>query len=134
MFCPKCGEQVEEGKKVCPNCDLVFDTISSSQTNKKLEVSEITDEVSSSLTGAQQPLLKILFFALAIIVLVMFFMAASSISKGGMEIMQIQSVGGKTLEEAYYAELGNIYAGYAMISRGLGIFFASVLVWLGLKR
>ena len=46
----------------------------------------------------------------------MFFMAASSIADGGSEIMQIQSVGGKTLEEAYYAELGTIYSGYAMIS------------------
>ena len=64
----------------------------------------------------------------------MFFIAASNIVAGGNEIMQIRSVGGKTLEEAYYNELGSIYVGYAMISRALGIFFASVLVWLGLKN
>lgn len=79
-------------------------------------------------------LIKVIYLGLAAVVLVMFFMAASSIADGGSEIMQIQSVGGQTLEEAYYFELGTIYSGYAMIARALGIFFASVLAWLGLKK
>ena len=45
--------------------------------------------------------------------------------------MQIQSVGGKTLEEAYYFELGNVYAGYAMALRGAGIFGGASLILKG---
>lgn len=70
---------------------------------------------------------------LAVVVLIMFFIAAAKIYYGGNEIHQIDSVGGETLEEAYYYELGSIYGGYALISCALGIFFSSVLVWLGIK-
>ena len=64
----------------------------------------------------------------------MFFIAAGTISECGNQIMQIQSVGGRTLEEAYYAEVGIIYTAYATIVRACGIFFASILAWFGLKE
>lgn len=76
---------------------------------------------------------KYVFYGLAVIVLVLFIIAAISIQSGGSKIMEIQSVGGRTLEEAYYYELGSIYTGYAMISVALGIFFSSILIWLGIK-
>ena len=69
---------------------------------------------------------------MAAVVLFMAFIAASNISAGGNEIMQIQSVGGKTLEEAYYFQLGKVYSGYAMFVRTAGVFFAAVLVRCGL--
>lgn len=137
MFCPKCGTSVEDGVKNCPNCGLDFSVLeqkkeSTLTENKTVEAAATTGVVSEK--EEKNQIVKFVFFGLAAVVLVMFFMAASNIAEGGNEIMQIQSVGGKTLEEAYYAELGTIYAGYAMISRALGIFFASVLVWLGLKK
>ena len=70
---------------------------------------------------------------LALITVIMSFMAASNISNGGYQIMQIKSVGGQTLEEAYYQQLGGIYSGYAMFVRTCGIFFASVLAGIGLN-
>lgn len=133
MFCPKCGNSVEDELGVCPNCGLDFSTIK--QENKaSVEVTAPTNTNQNTQTSSGNPVIRFVYFGLAAVVLIMFFMAASSIADGGNEIMQIQSVGGKTLEEAYYAELGTIYSGYAMISRALGIFFASVLAWLGLKK
>lgn len=132
MFCPKCGNSVENGNEVCLNCGLDLSSVE--------QESEIVEEISASedvlpveASHSKVPVKKLVYFGLAIVVFIMFFVAAGNIVDGGSEIMQIQSVGGKTLEEAYYQELGSIYAGYAMISRALGIFFASVLVWMGLK-
>jgi hypothetical protein len=135
MFCPKCGTTIEEGINVCPTCGLDITTI---DQGSKPEISPAATTPATASSGstnkADNQIIRYVYFGLAAVVLIMFFIAASSIVSGGNEIMQIQSVGGKTLEEAYYYELGSIYAGYAMISRALGIFFASVLVWLGLKN
>ena len=51
-----------------------------------------------------------------------------------MEIGSIESVGGKTLEEGYYQELATVYAGYAAMIRATGIFFSSILAYIGLKN
>lgn len=137
MFCPKCGKKVEDGVQVCINCGLDFATLNQKKEENE-EVSPVQADVKmtsrKSNADGGSVILKIIYFGLAAVVLIMFFKAASSIAGGGSKIMQIQSVGGKTLEEAFYYELGSIYAGYAMISRALGIFFASVLIWLGLKK
>lgn len=135
MFCPKCGANIEEGITVCPNCGLDINTIEQGLKPMTTSTVAVAGNVASESTKkAGNIVVKIVYFALAAIVLIMFFIAAGNIASGGNEIMQIQSVGGKTLEEAYYYELGLIYAGYAMIARALGIFFASVLVWFGLKK
>lgn len=135
MFCPKCGTVIEEGVNVCPNCGLDITTVD--QASKAMVTPTVAipaTPISESAKKVGSPVIKFVYFGLAAVVLIMFFIAAGNIVSGGNEIMQIQSVGGRTLEEAYYYELGSIYAGYAMISRALGIFFASVLVWLGLKN
>lgn len=131
MFCPKCGITIEEGEAVCPNCGL--DTAIVNQNPNSVVTHSVTNSVTLNAKLINKNI-RFIYFGLAAVVLIMFFIAASNIVAGGNEIMQIRSVGGKTLEEAYYNELGSIYVGYAMISRALGIFFASVLVWLGLKN
>lgn len=135
MFCPKCGTTIDEGVNLCPNCGLDITMVD--QDLKPAITTTVAIPVAATSEPAKKagnPVVKFVYFGLAAVILIMFFIAASNIVSGGNEIMQIQSVGGKTLEEAYYYELGSIYAGYAMISRALGIFFASVLVWLGLKN
>lgn len=134
MFCPKCGTTIEEGATVCPNCGLDIATVNQSPSSAATPTVASLVTLDSELNKKNgNPIVKFVYFVLAVVVLILFFIAASNIVSGGNEIMQIQSVGGQTLEEAYYYELGSIYAGYAMMSRALGIFFASVLVWIGLK-
>lgn len=70
----------------------------------------------------------------SIVLLIMFFSAANSIKTGGLEIMCIQSVGGKTLEEAYYQNLGYIYEGYCLAIKALGVFCSSILILFGVSR
>ena len=48
--------------------------------------------------------------------------------------MSIESVGGKTLEEAYYHDLGYIYEGYCVAVRAIGAFCSSVLLLFGVSR
>lgn len=91
----------------------------------------------SSITPSTAPKthasLKIVYFILAAIVLLFAFNAASSISSAGLNIASIESVGGKTLEEAYYQYSGELYLGYATMVCTTGIFFAAVLAYLGIK-
>ena len=132
MFCPKCGSNNEEGKEACVNCGLVFSELNSEEgTASETSVVELSEQEKAT---SKNSIIRMVYFGLALVILIMFFVAAGSIVKGGSEIMQIESVGGTTLEEAYYAELGSIYSGYAMIARAFGVFCASILVWLGLKE
>ena len=76
----------------------------------------------------------VLSIVMAAFILYEMFQAADNVLQGGKDIMGIESVGGKTLEEAYYFYLGKVYNGYATVIRMLGVFFASVLVMLGLQK
>ena len=71
---------------------------------------------------------------ISIVLLVMFFSAADAIKTGGLDIMSIESVGGKTLEEAYYHGLGYIYEGYCVAIRAIGVFCSSILFLFGVSR
>ena len=136
MFCPKCGSKIE-GTNICSNCSFDASSVESNMTPSAPPVVESPPTTSTTLiTHTENTIIikKIVFIIIGAVVLFMFFSAASKISESGLNIMNIQSVGGTTLEEAYYFELGGIYEGYATIARALGIFFGSALVWLGLKK
>lgn len=72
--------------------------------------------------------------AISIVLLIMFFSAADSVKTGGLDIMSIESVGGVTLEEAYYHGLGYIYEGYCIAIRAIGVFCSSLLLLFGVSR
>lgn len=135
MFCPKCGVQIEKEQTNCSKCGFnIANVLNVSVDNQEALLVGESKTTSIDSPKGTSIVNTIAFLGIAAVVLIMFFSAASKISEGGLGIMEIQSVGGKTLEEAYYFELGSIYAGYATVTRALGIFFASVLVWLGLKK
>lgn len=64
---------------------------------------------------------------LAVIVFIISIIASYFIFKGGNYIGEIQSVGGRTLEEAYYNGLGLVYKGLSLFVLTTGIFFSSFL-------
>ena len=70
----------------------------------------------------------------SIVLLIMFFSAAELVKTGGLEAMSIESVGGRTLEEAYYHALGYIYEGYCIAVRAIGVFCSSMLLLFGVSR
>lgn len=136
MYCPKCGNQVNEHDVVCNACGLDLRSIQESNVNPVVNPIYLT-QPDINVRKENKTLMhsiNLLYFGLAVIVLIMFLMAANIISKGGFNISQIQSVGGKTLDEAYYVELGQIYTGYAMITRALGVVFAAILAGFGLRK
>lgn len=133
MFCPKCGTAVKEGVEVCSNCGMDITAIDQASA-PMVTSSSISVASSKDFTKKKgYSVVKLVYFGLAAVVLVIFFIAAINILSAGNNIMQIQSVGGRTLDEAYYHEVGSIYIAYAMISCAVGIFFASVIALIGLK-
>ena len=78
-------------------------------------------------------LLSIGLLIASILVIVLSFIAANEFVDGGTGISVIQSVGGKTLEEAYYYQLGHIYNGYAFMCRSIGLGLSTIMIWLGLN-
>lgn len=120
MFCTKCGSEIDNEIGKCPKCEGVESVI-----DKKIPV--LNEKKSKK--G-----LSIFCFISAFIILILNYLAAKDISLGGKLISQIESVGGRTLEEAYYHDLGRVYQGMSMMIYSCGIFFASILTYLGCKN
>ena len=132
MFCPKCGNQLEENENCCRNCGYELPE-GYENTPQLIESKYTVAEAPSQTTDRHNSTLRTIFFILAGIVLIMSLYSAHCIASGGLNISSIESIGGRTLEEAYYQYSGLIYTGYAAIVRATGIFFASVLAYLGIK-
>lgn len=140
MFCPKCGAALTDESPKCERCGYER-TDPPAGKDPVPTAPELTQALSSAGSKAQKilaffrnsPLLRLVFFALALLVLILSLHAAHCVATGGAYIASIESVGGKTLEEAYYQYLGTVYAGYAAMIRAAGLFFASVLAYIGRK-
>ena len=134
MFCPKCGTQIENTNDQCMKCGyhptLKTDGKTSAQSEKEPTTQEYVSGKFEKIKATKKPV----YCIAAGIVAIMCFYAAACISDGGAEISMIQSIGGQTLEEAYYQSLGLVYAGYAMAVRAFGVFSAMVLIKLGSKE
>lgn len=143
--CPECNKEVNDHNLVCPFCGYPFNEnqkklykeIRDNNTTQNNPMPEKNNNVYVQNTKAKgtdwNKVLKIGLWVIAGLIFIMSITAASSISKGGISIGEIRSVGGETMEEAYYEYLGFIYVGMAAVVRMMGLFFASVLGWLGYK-
>ena len=76
----------------------------------------------------------VVFSAVGFGIFAMCLFSAKTIKTSGTEISLIESVGGKTLEEAYYHSLGMIYFALGNVVTAIGIFFCAVLIWCGLRK
>lgn len=123
-FCGKCGRKVDVETGACPVCDKI------EQTRP-----EIGGGVSDAAGKEKQRKERIIRVAgcilIAIITLISFELAGSLIAQGGANISDIKSVGGRTLEEAYYQELGIVYNGISIAVRAFGRVLTFLLVYMG---
>lgn len=131
MFCPKCGVQISGDTTLCSNCGCDISDVQSSAFSTK---NVISNEAQLLGDKPKKPLIRTVLFILAALVLVLSLYSAHCVVTGGLNIASIQSVGGKTLEEAYYQYLGIVYAGYASMIRTTGLFFSAILAYIGIKK
>lgn len=76
----------------------------------------------------------VIFSAVGIVIFIICFLASKTLKSAGTEISLIKSVGGKTLEEAYYQSVGLIYFSLGNVVIAIGIFLCTVLIWCGLRK
>ena len=99
MFCPKCGKALDADSSICDLCGYFI----SEHVNMKAEDNHLAVEGNNIRhTPKYSKYIRFAYFTLSIVILVISFIAANDVAKGGLDISGIQSVGGKTLEEAFY--------------------------------
>ena len=145
MFCPKCGAQNTDTNMMCENCNYLLQEASVREEPEVIVSKEIISvkEESNPQDHSQKKydqdsiskkkLLGFLFIGVAVLVLLLSVISAILLFIGGSEIAQIQSVGGKTLDEAYYYRLQYVYHGFGVFVLSMGIFMSSVLTYLGIQ-
>lgn len=150
VYCRKCGEQLEDQAKFCGKCGTTIapetdsfvdsqaeikeheknglsqDTKNQNAEEKKPEVLIINDNQDSG--GLRTPLI-----CGAIGVAILTIIAFVYIILGSNEIKDIRSVGGQTMEEAYYAEIGKVYTGLGYFVLLVGGSLTYILSWMASK-
>lgn len=76
---------------------------------------------------------QIFFYLLAIAVIIMFFIGAGEINTAGDNMSTLRSVGGKSVDEAFYQYYGKFLFGLVYVVRALGIALGGVLIYIGSK-
>lgn len=124
MFCEKCGNEIKEGEKFCGKC------------GKNIEQEEVKNDISNEKkVGSNQgaPLIRLVLYIVAIIVIIMFFNGAGTISEASDKMLSLRSVSGETVAEAYYQYYGRFLEGLAVVIRGLGITCGIIIGYIGRK-
>lgn len=157
MKCSNCGAELNDDTKFCPECgtdneavtEAVENTAEAEQNVEENEEqaendSQTEDENTAELAEKKAHKVHInaeayVFFGLAVIVLGIFMYAAYKMGGigTGMYNMMVEQFGGAESIDADMIKLINlqvsIYSVGAIALRGVGVFFASVLAWLGFR-
>ena len=135
MFCPKCGTVFEGGSLKCEKCgyEIVNAPEPVDHSEPPVPNSAPLDEKKPKASLKRFSVPQIVLFVMAALILIISLSAAGRVVSGGMSIGSIESVGGRTLEEAYYQALGTVYAGYAAAIRAMGFFLPLFLHILVIK-
>ena len=131
-YCSECGKPMNVQDTTCPSCG--YSESYSAQSDETISTDTVAPIEKEKKKNSTRIVRVIAFCIMAISILISFETAADLIAKGGDGISTITSVGGRTLDEAYYYELGFIYEGYALIVKAVGRVFAALLVWVGVKK
>ena len=77
---------------------------------------------------------NIFLFIMAAVVLILCILASNTIGTYAEEMASIRSVGGTSINEAYFQAHGHIYEGVSQLIIAIGLFMSSILVWMGIKN
>lgn len=129
--CSKCGSEFEDGTRFCTKCGerLTSGDFAEKSDNKTEFSWSERNNAGKPAAGIEKPGKSsgTIYLILAIAVLALSVYASFKINSAGNEIASIRSIGGRTLEEAYYEELGNIYKGFSAAILAAGTFFSATL-------
>lgn len=142
-YCPQCGAPLNSDG-TCSACGYSLDVSSYGQvhrrtsklSNPRMKRASTEKQPKSMATNNQKWRIMrlIIFLIFAVFIIIAFEIAADLIARGGRGIGEIESVGGRTLEEAYYYELQFVYKGYSLAVRTFGKALAVIFAYLGGKK
>jgi hypothetical protein len=148
LSCPHCGHQRNAptatlGKTIhCPGCRQPFTATEVAQLtgwkpdrdgDESFDSGDTADQKQSRpirVTAIFHKLAGGCTLALGLSAGVLMFVASSSFAKHGESLTHLRSVGGQTVAEAYYQEVGHFGQAFSSVLPGLGL--ATIAVSLGL--
>ena len=117
MKCAYCGHKLDEEAKVCSECGAKISE-DNSENLKKIDSSSYII------------LVKIILFVIAIAVVVIFFQGADHIESAAADMLNLRSVVGTSVNEAYYQYYGSFLSGLSDVIRGLGLTCGAIVLYI----
>lgn len=112
MICSKCSNNIDDDSLFCSFCG--------STVKRDTEV-KVSKDINTKTSNTNGGIFLGLGIIIAIVGCVLFFISAQQISEAAESIIEIRSVSGDSIAEAYYQGIGKALKGFAMFCRALGI-------------
>ena len=129
MKCSKCGNELNDKDEFCTKCGEKIKMKEKNVISKeKTNVSDINKKPNKNIV-----ILKVVIFILALVVVIMFFNGAESVKQSSSSMLNLRSVGGKSVDEAYYQYYGTFLGGLSTAIKGLGITCGVIILYIGSK-
>ena len=117
MKCVYCGNNLENGARICDKCGAKLSEDGSEDTKN--------EGLSSFMI-----LFKIALLVLSIAVVIIFFKGADSIESAASDMQHLRSVVGTSVNEAYYQYYGSFLSGLSNVIRGLGLTCGAIVLYI----
>ncbi|NFA60248.1 hypothetical protein K8O96_16410 [Clostridium sporogenes] len=112
MICSKCSNNIDDDSLLCSFCG---------STVKRDNEVKVSKDINTKTSNTNGGIFLGLGIIIAIVGCVLFFISAQQISEAAESIIEIRSVSGDSIAEAYYQGIGKALKGFAMFCRALGI-------------
>ncbi|EKS4344782.1 zinc ribbon domain-containing protein [Clostridium botulinum] len=127
MICPKCSNNIDDDSLFCSFCG------STVKRDTEVKISKDTNTNTNS-SNTNSGIFFVLGVIIAIVGCALFFISAQQISEAAESMIEIKSVSGDSVAEAYYQEVGKALKGFAMFCRALGISILTIPMVSTLKN
>lgn len=125
--------ELEESKKIAEKLNAESASTETNENTNKTETQTVYEE-SSENSKVGETWHKIIFTFLALGLVVATWAICDNIKLYGFDISQIESVGGQTLQEAYYASVGKIYEYFADFLKVLMTGISGIILCITYKK